>query len=94
MVKLAGGTPIFVPLRPTDPSDETSASWKLDMKEFEGLFNTKTKAVILNSPNNPLGKVFTREELTVRKKDYLGICYYMNINLNGKIEVVYNTKQK
>jgi kynurenine--oxoglutarate transaminase/cysteine-S-conjugate beta-lyase/glutamine--phenylpyruvate transaminase len=34
------------------------------MNEFAALFNSKTKAIILNSPNNPLGKVFTREEMT------------------------------
>jgi len=64
MVKLAGGTPVFMPLRPTNPADDSSASWKLDMNEFTSLFNPKTKAIILNSPNNPLGKVFTRHELT------------------------------
>ncbi len=64
-MKLAGGTPVFVPLRPTDPNDPSSGSWKLDTKEFESLFNSKTKAIIVNSPNNPLGKVFSREELTV-----------------------------
>ena len=35
------------------------------MDELRSLFNEKTKAVILNTPNNPLGKVFSREELTV-----------------------------
>lgn len=35
------------------------------MTEFAALFNSKTKAIILNSPNNPLGKVFTRKELEV-----------------------------
>jgi kynurenine--oxoglutarate transaminase/cysteine-S-conjugate beta-lyase/glutamine--phenylpyruvate transaminase len=64
LVRLAGGTPVFIPLRPVNPSDNTSANWKLDMNEFAGLFNSKTKAIILNSPNNPLGKVFTREEMT------------------------------
>jgi kynurenine--oxoglutarate transaminase/cysteine-S-conjugate beta-lyase/glutamine--phenylpyruvate transaminase len=35
----------------------------LDKEELEDMFNSKTKIIILNTPHNPLGKVFTREEL-------------------------------
>jgi len=70
LVLLAGGTPKFIALKPTSTTDETSASWKLDMKELEQLFNLKTKAIILNTPNNPLGKVFSREEL----QDIANLC--------------------
>lgn len=45
--------------------DETSASWKLDEAELVSLFNSNTKAIILNTPNNPLGKVFSKSELEV-----------------------------
>jgi len=38
----------------------SSADWKLDSAELASLFNEKTKAIIFNNPNNPLGKVFTR----------------------------------
>ena len=41
----------------------SSADWKLDSAELESLFNPKTKAIIFNNPNNPLGKVFTRAEI-------------------------------
>lgn len=41
----------------------TAADWVLDDKELESLFNDRTKMFILNTPHNPLGKVFTREEL-------------------------------
>lgn len=41
----------------------SSADWKLDPVELEKLFNEKTKMIILNTPHNPLGKVFDREEL-------------------------------
>ncbi|CAL8073140.1 unnamed protein product [Orchesella dallaii] len=66
MVLLAGGTPVYIPLKPDENSGDStsSAQWKLDMKELSSLFNAKTKAIILNTPNNPLGKVFSREELT------------------------------
>ncbi|HVQ34539.1 MAG TPA: aminotransferase class I/II-fold pyridoxal phosphate-dependent enzyme [Candidatus Bathyarchaeia archaeon] len=52
---LAGATPRFVPLRPPD--------WRFDPEELAAAFSDKTRAIILNTPNNPTGKVFTREEL-------------------------------
>lgn len=44
--------------------DQSSGDWVLDDAELEGMFNSKTKIIILNTPNNPLGKVFTETELT------------------------------
>ena len=41
----------------------TSADWQLDRDEFEAMFNHKTKAIIFNNPNNPLGKVYNRKEI-------------------------------
>lgn len=66
MVLLAGGKPVFTSLRPSDPTkpSTSSAEWVLDMDHFSSLFNSKTKAIILNTPNNPLGKMFSRQELT------------------------------
>jgi kynurenine--oxoglutarate transaminase/cysteine-S-conjugate beta-lyase/glutamine--phenylpyruvate transaminase len=64
LVKLAGGTPKFIALKPTNPDDLTSESWKLDMNELASLFNKNTEMIIINTPNNPLGKVFSRQELT------------------------------
>lgn len=66
MVKLADGTCKFVPLRlnkldPTRPT--TSADWKLDIAELEQNITAKTKLLILNTPHNPIGKVFSRAEL-------------------------------
>jgi aminotransferase len=37
--------------------------WHFDEKELTQAFNNKTKAIIINTPNNPTGKVFSREEL-------------------------------
>ena len=48
----------------------TSADWKLDMEELRSKFSAKTKAIIYNNPNNPLGKVFTRSEIT----DICSLC--------------------
>jgi kynurenine--oxoglutarate transaminase/cysteine-S-conjugate beta-lyase/glutamine--phenylpyruvate transaminase len=40
-----------------------SSDWMLDPSELTNLFNSKTKAIILNTPHNPIGKVFTEKEL-------------------------------
>jgi aspartate/methionine/tyrosine aminotransferase len=37
--------------------------WSFDPEELAGAFGPKTRAIIINTPNNPTGKVFTREEL-------------------------------
>ncbi|KAH8915666.1 PLP-dependent transferase [Atractiella rhizophila] len=65
-VKYNGGTPIFVPLHPpprcssmTIPASE----WKIDMDEFRAAITGRTKAIILNNPHNPVGKIFSEEEL-------------------------------
>ncbi|XP_052658318.1 kynurenine--oxoglutarate transaminase 3 isoform X1 [Harpia harpyja] len=66
MVKMAGAKPVFIPLRyKNDGSSPSSADWVLDPAELANKFNSKTKAIILNTPHNPIGKVFTREELQV-----------------------------
>jgi kynurenine--oxoglutarate transaminase/cysteine-S-conjugate beta-lyase/glutamine--phenylpyruvate transaminase len=67
IVILAGGTPVHISLKPTNKSDPTSAAWTLDMKQLESLFNEKTKMIVVNTPNNPLGKVYSKKELTVSK---------------------------
>ena len=57
---LSGAKPKFVKLRP--PKEE-SGEWTFDEKELRRAFDRHTKAIILNTPNNPTGKVFTRSEL-------------------------------
>ena len=52
---LCGATPRFVRLREPD--------WSFDPTELAAAFNSRTKAIVINTPNNPTGKVFTREEL-------------------------------
>ncbi|KAG5899623.1 hypothetical protein JTB14_037281 [Gonioctena quinquepunctata] len=65
MVLYAGGIPKFIPLKLKEVTGRppTSNDWVLDKDELENLFNSKTKMIILNTPNNPLGKVFSEEEL-------------------------------
>src|SRR6202140_3984171 len=57
---LSGAKPKFVKLRP--PKDD-SGEWTFDEKELRRAFDKHTKAIIVNTPNNPTGKVFTRAEL-------------------------------
>ncbi|XP_008547419.1 kynurenine aminotransferase [Microplitis demolitor] len=64
LVKTAGGVPRFVALKPKKTTGIiSSADWVFDKDEMSSLFNKKTKGIILNTPQNPLGKVFTRDEL-------------------------------
>jgi aspartate aminotransferase len=56
MVRLAGAEPIFVPTKEEN-------GWKLTPEEFENAMTPRTKMIILNSPNNPTGAVYSREDL-------------------------------
>ena len=64
---LAGATTRSVTLHPPavlGPSGGTAdADWTFDPDELAKVFNEKTRAIIINTPNNPTGKVFTRAEL-------------------------------
>ena len=57
MVKLVGGVPVVV-----ETKEENG--WKMSVEEFEDAMTPLTKMVILNSPGNPTGAVYTKEELT------------------------------
>ena len=56
MVRIAGGEPIIV-----QTSEENG--WKMTADEFQDAMSPRTKMVILNSPGNPTGAVYTKEEL-------------------------------
>lgn len=55
-ILMAHAVPVFVPLRPPH--------WSFDPDELRAAFSKKTRALILNTPHNPTGRVFTREELS------------------------------
>jgi len=52
---LCGARPRFITLHEPD--------WHFDERELARTFNNRTKAIVINTPNNPTGKVFSREEL-------------------------------
>ncbi|KAI8970063.1 pyridoxal phosphate-dependent transferase [Mycotypha africana] len=65
-ITMNGGKPVYVPLRPpADASDRviSSAEWKLDIEELKSKITSKTKMIVLNTPHNPIGKVFNEDEL-------------------------------
>ncbi len=57
---LSDAVPRYVPLHPPETED---GDWWFDPAELRAAFNQNTRAIILNTPNNPTGKVFTRVEL-------------------------------
>ncbi|KAJ1856774.1 arylformamidase [Coemansia sp. RSA 1822] len=67
-VLMAGGKPVYVPLRvcaSKNPATNTisSSDWKLDYTELEAAITANTRILVLNTPHNPVGKVFARDEL-------------------------------
>ena len=88
---LSGAVPRYVRLRePAAPGEP----WTFDAGELAEAFNERTKAIILNTPNNPTGKVFTKEELTTiaalcRKWDVIAISdeIYEHIVYDGMAHV-------
>lgn len=59
-VTMAGGIPRFVRLHP--PGDG-HATWWFDPAELQAAFSPRTRLLMLNTPHNPTGKVFRRDEL-------------------------------
>jgi len=83
---LAGAEPKYVRLREPD--------WRFDPYELKAAFSNRTRAIVINSPNNPTGKVFTREELQqiaelCQRWDVLAISdeIYERIVFNGHSHV-------
>jgi aspartate aminotransferase len=79
IVKLADGVPVFV-------RGEKSNQYKVTAAQIEAVCTDKTKALILNSPSNPSGMIYTREELeaiaeVAVRKDFYVISDEMYENL-------------
>ncbi len=80
---ISGATPVFVPLRPP--------SFAFDPEELAKAFTSRTRAIIVNTPNNPTGRVFTRAELETiarlcREHDVIAVTdeIYEHIRYEGE----------
>ena len=69
---LSGAKPRFVKLHPPPAGD---GDWTFDEQQLRGVFQKDTKAIIVNTPNNPTGKVFTRAELELIRD----LCVEFNV---------------
>src|SRR5450631_3366658 len=69
---LSGAKPRFVKLRPPSTDD---GEWTFDPQELRAAFHGNTKAIIVNTPNNPTGKVFSLSELELIRD----LCVEFNV---------------
>jgi len=94
---LSGATPRYVTLHEPEAAAAPGtprSDWWFDPEELAAAFNDKTKAIIINTPNNPTGKVFSKEELEMiatlcRKWDAIAISdeIYEHIIYDGRQHV-------
>jgi N-succinyldiaminopimelate aminotransferase len=56
-IEWAGGVPVYVPMYPP--------GWTFDPEELRAAFTPKTRAIVLNTPHNPTGRVYTAAELAL-----------------------------
>jgi len=59
---MAGGVPRYVPLYAPTPEQPT---WHFDPAELAAAFNPATRLIVLNTPHNPTGKIFSSDELAI-----------------------------
>ena len=85
-IAMAGATRRLVTLRPPD--------YGLDPEALAAAFSTRTRAILLNSPHNPTGKVFSRAELELiaefcRERDVIAITdeVYEHLTFDGREHV-------
>ena len=63
---MSGGIVRYVPLQPPkggSTKNTSAGDWSIDLAALEKLINPKTRMIVLNSPHNPVGKIFTKTEL-------------------------------
>ncbi|MCJ1309128.1 hypothetical protein MMC25_002783 [Agyrium rufum] len=65
-IEMPGGTIKYVPLQPPKDGDSkvtSAADWSIDFDELEKAISPKTRMIVINTPHNPVGKVFSKQEL-------------------------------
>ncbi|KAF7556355.1 hypothetical protein G7046_g6325 [Stylonectria norvegica] len=66
-IEMAGGVVRYVPLSPPVTDDVCTASaseWALDLGKLKAIFTLRTRIVVVNTPHNPIGKIFSKDELS------------------------------
>ncbi len=83
---LSGAVPVHVTLHPPD--------WTFDEAELRAAFGERTRGIVINTPNNPTGKVFSREELEAIARlcvQWDVVCFtdeiYEHITYDGRVHV-------
>src|SRR5436190_8338634 len=71
---VSGAKPRFVKLRPPAKAD-VDGEWTFDERELRAAFHNQSEAIVVNTPNNPTGKVFTRTELELIRD----LCVEFNV---------------
>ncbi|ERS95838.1 kynurenine aminotransferase [Sporothrix schenckii 1099-18] len=65
-IEIPGGKIVYVPMHPpADGADRTSSAgeWTVNFEELERAVTPRTKMIVINTPHNPVGKVFSKDEL-------------------------------
>ncbi len=84
-ITMAGGIPRYVRLHPPRPTESVTSdgvqhsSWWFDPEELAAAFTPRTRMIMLNTPHNPTGKVFSPAELAqiaalCRQHDVIAVC--------------------
>jgi aspartate/methionine/tyrosine aminotransferase len=67
---ISGAVPRFVALRQGATAAGAAGAWSFDPDELRAAFNSRTRAIVVNTPHNPTGKVFSHAELEL----IAGLC--------------------
>ncbi|OAA41315.1 Pyridoxal phosphate-dependent transferase, major domain protein [Metarhizium rileyi] len=65
-IEMPGGKIVYVPMHPPESGatkTSSAADWTIDFDELTKAITPRTKMIVLNTPHNPVGKVYSREEL-------------------------------
>ncbi|KID97967.1 aminotransferase class I and II, partial [Metarhizium majus ARSEF 297] len=65
-IEMPGGKIVYVPMHPPETGatkTSSAADWTIDFAELQKAITPRTKMIVLNTPHNPVGKVYSRDEL-------------------------------
>lgn len=94
-IEMCGAKMVCCPLRPPDIGENPGGSsmnipasrWQIDFAELESKITQRTRMIVLNTPHNPSGKVFEREELCKLAEV---ICFFIVIRSSFNVLIAYS----